>query len=107
MRNSLDLTYIWSEVILAIRLGICDYALESNWAVSTAPVAEPSTMEDSQLLLPLCLGESDEIIDDHWIHAKWRIKSARNDVNSPETVGIFDDSFAKKNSTVGFPTMPN
>ena len=93
--------------IMAIRLRICDYNLGINWTVVSTHVVVPSITAVSRLLLPLCLGESDEIIDDHWIHAKWRIKSARNDVNSPETVGIFDDSFAKKNSTVGFPTMPN
>jgi hypothetical protein len=47
------------------------------------------TTEVSQLSLPLCLGESDEIIDEHLIRAKI-------DVDSRETVGILVDSFAKK-----------
>jgi len=55
-----------------------------------------STTEVSRLSLPLRLGESDEIIADHWIHAKRKLKRARVDVNSREAVGILVDSFTRK-----------
>jgi hypothetical protein len=70
MRNSSNLNDIWSEVTMAISLRLCDYDLESNWAIASTPMAGPSTTEVSRLSLPLCIGESDEIIDDYWIHAK-------------------------------------
>jgi hypothetical protein len=81
---------------MAIRLRICDYDLENNWVVISTHVVVMSTTEGSRLSLPLCLGESDEIIDDHWIHAKQKLKRARIYVNSREAVGILVDSFAEK-----------
>ena len=94
MRDSLDLNNIWSEIITTIRLMICDYDLESNQAEISTHVVLPSTTEVSRLSLPLCLGESDEIIDDRWIHAQRKIQRARIDANSRQALGILVDSFA-------------
>jgi hypothetical protein len=70
MRNFLDLNNICSEIIMAIRLRIFEYYLDNNWAVVYSHVDVPYTTEFSRLSLPLCLGENDEIMNDHWIHAK-------------------------------------
>jgi len=94
MINSLDINNIWPEIIIVIRFRICDYDLENNGAVVSTLAVVPSTTEVSRLSLPLCLGKNNEIIDDNWIHAKRKLKRARNDVNSRETVGILVDSFA-------------
>jgi hypothetical protein len=94
--NSLDLNNMWSEIIMAIRLRICNYDLGNNWSVGSTPVVVPPTTKVLQISLPHCSGESEEIVDDHWIHAKRKLKRARIDINSREAVGILVDSFARK-----------
>ena len=46
---------------MAIRLKICDYDLENNWALVSTHVVVTSMTEVSRLSLPLCLLESDEV----------------------------------------------
>ena len=92
----MDLKNIWSEIIMAIRLRIWDYDLGINWSVVSTPVVVPSTTEVLQISLPHCSGKSDKIIDDHWIHAKRKLKCARVNVYSREAVSILVDSFAGK-----------
>jgi hypothetical protein len=96
MRNSLDLNNTLSEIIMAVRLRICDNDLGNDWAIVSTHIVVPSTTDVSRLSLSLCLGGSDENIDDHWIHAKRKLKRARIDVNSREAVGILVDSFVGK-----------
>ena len=55
-----------------------------------------STTKVLRISPPHCSGESDEIIDDHWIHAKRKLKRTRIDINFREAVGILVDSFAEK-----------
>ena len=99
MRNSLDLNDFWYKILIAIRLRICDYDLESNWAVISTFVVGPSTTEVSRLSLPLCLGESHEIVDKHSKHSKRKSKHSRINIHSRETVGIIVNYFARKLSS--------
>ena len=99
MRNSIELNGIWSEVIKALRLRISDSDLRYNWKVGSAlTVALPTSTNAvaTRPTLPLCFGETDEIIDDHWVKSKTSIIDAGINVNSREAVCILVDSFAGK-----------
>jgi hypothetical protein len=53
MRSFVDLSDIWSEVIMTFRLRIYDYDLDNNWTVGSTFVVGHSTTGIFRLSLPL------------------------------------------------------
>ncbi len=95
MRNSIYFNTIWSEVIEVLRLRIFDFDLKQNWEVGSAS-AEVLLTSTVVPTLPLCLGENDNILNDHWAESKIQIINAGNIVNSREAVRILANSFERK-----------
>jgi hypothetical protein len=100
MRNSVGSKEIWFEITKALRLRIFDFDLKYNWEVgSTLAVVHPTSTVVNRPSLPPCLGESDEILNNHWEQSKIKLIDAGINVNSREAVCILVDSFAGKLGT--------
>jgi hypothetical protein len=97
MQNSVDLKQNCSEVTKALILRIVDFDLKYNWEVgSTLAVVLPTSILVTRPTLPPCLGESDEILDDHWEQSKRKLIDAGINANSREAVCILVDFFVGK-----------
>jgi hypothetical protein len=100
MRNSIHFKETWSEIFKTFKLKIFDFDLMYNWEVgSILAVVLPTTTVINRPDLPPCLGESDEIFNNHWGQFKLKLIDAGINVNSREVVCILVDSFAGKLGT--------
>ena len=97
MRNSVEFKDIWSEVNKALRLRIFYFNLNYNWEVgSTLAVVFPTSTVVTRPTLPPCLGQSDEVLDEHWEQSKLKLIDAGINVDSREAVCILVDFFVGK-----------
>ena len=79
MRNSVDFKFISPEVIKALRMRCFNYNVEENWEASYifAVVLPTSTVVTRPPFLP-CLGESNDILDNHFEKTRIKLNSIGN-----------------------------